>query len=189
MDAISTRSSQHILREAFVPRSAALGAATITAETLQKEFDAWGDGPVVLRRTRQGRSDSAFRYRNAESFFRSVEDGFITEHSDMLYRLGIVLQLGLSAWLLDVGFTDDWCRRHIGLKIAKSLGYASATGLDHHDPETNLLAAILTPYGKWRNPSSRENNEDARFSAADMIRMTRALLDHVERMTGHAHPQ
>lgn len=188
METVSLQSPQYLLREAFVSSSAAFDAAPVTAETLHKEFVAWGDAPVVLQRTEIGRSDSEFRFHNAEQFFRSAEDGIITERVDLLYRIGIVLQLGLSAWLIHVGFTDDWCRRHIGLRIAKSLGYANATGLDYHDPDTNLLAAMLTPYGKWRSPTAWEPRDDGPVSAAEMIAMTRRLLDHVQRATGHTCP-
>src|SRR3546814_18871190 len=88
-----------------------------------------------------------------------------------------LLQLAISAHLFDVGFTDDWCRRHIGLRIAKSLGYANATGFNYHDADTNLLAAILTPYGKWRNPAPWDDYYDGPFSTDEMSELTRALLE------------
>src|SRR3546814_1353653 len=122
------------------------------------------DLPIVRRRTKQGRSDSKFRYHNAEHFLLSIERGFAHGRCHLLYQTGIVLQLAISAHLFDVGFTDDWCRRHIGLRIAKSLGYANATGFNYHDADTNLLAAILTPYGKWRNPAPWDDYYDGPFS-------------------------
>src|SRR3546814_10495115 len=95
---------------------------------------------IVLRRTEDGRGDSEFRYHNAESFFLSIERGIVHERFDLLCQTGIVIQLGLSAHLFDVGFTDDWCRRYIGLRITKSLAYANATGFDYDNPDINLLA-------------------------------------------------
>src|SRR3546814_18196179 len=94
----------------------------------------------------------------------------------------------ISDWSSDVCssdlFSDDWCRRHIGLRIAKSLGYANATGFNYHDADTNLLAAILTPYGKWRNPAPWDDYYDGPFSTDEMRELTRALLDHVHNVTG-----
>lgn len=189
MDVISALSSQRALLEAFVPNSAALGASAITHESLSMEFEAWADEPAILRRTKESKSESAFRYANAEQFFRCIEAGVITERSELLYRIGIVQQLAISSWLFAVGFDDEWCRHHIGLRIAKSLGYANASGFDYYDPRANLLAALLTPYGKWRSPTSCKSHDGGPFNAAEMIAMTRQLLDHVQRMTGHASRQ
>lgn len=160
MATISTISSQRTLLEAFVATSAALGRLPLPAAALANEFDAWDDEPVTLRRSKKGRNDTTFRYYNAETFFHRVEGGAITARGDLLYRLGIVQQLALSSWLYEVGLTDDWCRLHIGLRIVKSLGYANATGFEYHHPDANLLAAILTPYGKWRAPSACKTHDD-----------------------------
>src|SRR3546814_5889166 len=69
--------------------------------------------------------------------------------SNLFYHVGIVMQLGLSSHLLDVGFDDQWCARHLAYRVAKSLAYANATGLGFEGPEVELLAAILTPYWRW----------------------------------------
>ena len=188
MGAISPTPSRRALLGAFAAASAAIITAPATPATLRREFEAWDDKPIVLRRTKLGRRASRFRYHNAEHFFLSIEKGFTHGRSDLLYQTGIVLQLGISAHLFDVGFTDDWCRQYIGLRIAKSLGYANATGFDYHDPDTNLLAAILTPYGKWRNPAPWDDHYDGPFTAAEIAKLTRALLDHVHRVTGHPRP-
>lgn len=98
-----------------------------------------------------------------------------------------MMQLWLSSCLFSVGFSDNWCQRYIWIRIAKSLGYANATGFNYHDADTALLDAILTPYGKWRHPTAWENRDDTPFSPVEMIRMTRTLLDHVQCGTGHPH--
>jgi hypothetical protein len=97
------------------------------------------------------------------------------------------MQLGLSSHLLDVGFDDQWCARHIGYRVAKSLAYANATGLGHEGPEIELLATILTPYWKWNSMSlfHRGKPKDGPFSRDDICRLTRGLLDHVRLVTGH----
>jgi hypothetical protein len=62
----------------------------------------------------------------------------------------------MSSHLLDVGFTDQWCARHIGLDVTRSLACANATGFGFESSDFDQLAAILSPYGKWRLPQSLE---------------------------------
>jgi len=185
MGAISPTPSRRALLGAFAATSAVIATTPTTAEILRQEFEAWNDKPISLRRTAEGRSNSEFRYHNAERFFAIVEEGVIHDRFDLLYQTGIAMQLGISAHLLDVGFTDEWCRRYIGLRIAKSLAYANSTGFDYRDPDTDLLAAILTPYGKWRHPAPWDHYDEGPFTAFELRRLTRALLDHVRRVTGH----
>ena len=145
--------------------------------------------PVVLRRSREGRRLSRFRYNNAEGFFRSsrIEDGRL--RGDTLYSLGIVTQLGLSAHLLDVGFDDRWCAQYIGLHVAKSLAYANATGFDLHSADFELLAAILSPYSSWRHQSVRNARPDFPFAHQEARDLVRKLLDRVREVTGHPCPR
>jgi hypothetical protein len=147
------------------------------------------DEPVALRRTRAGRSDSRFRYHNAESFFFGIEKGIVRHPHDTLYQIGIVLQLGLSSHLLDVGFGDHWCARHVGLNIARSLAYANASGFAFELAEFDLLAAILSPYNKWGLPQGRDRAEDLPFTPERIRMLTRVLLDHVHHVTGHPRPR
>src|SRR3546814_5854579 len=65
MGAISPTPSRRAFLGAFAATSAAVTAAPAT-EALQREFEAWDDEPIVLRRTEDGRGDSEFRYHNAE---------------------------------------------------------------------------------------------------------------------------
>ena len=144
---------------------------------------------LKLRRSRKGRSDSRFRYHNAESFFFGVEKGIVRDPHDRLYQIGIVLQLGLSSHLLDVGFTDQWCVRHIGLDVTRSLACANATGFGFESSDFDQLAAILSPYGKWRLPQSLESSTEIPFTAVQLLKLTRTLLDHVRQVTGHSRPR
>lgn len=170
--------------------SVAMTHASPWASALGALFQEWGDEPTILRRTREGRDLSRFHYHNAERFFLSIEEGIIHDRSDLLYQTGIVMQLGISAHLLDVGFDEIWCARHIGLRIAKALAYANATGFDYDHPDANLLAAILTPYCRWRNPVMREQGYDGGpFTAAEIRDLTRALLERVRNVTGHSRPR
>lgn len=175
-------------------RRSLLAGIAIAPAAMSSPWDAaiaalpYHDKSVALRRTRAGRSDSRFRYHNAESFFLGLERGIVRDPHDMLYQTGIVLQLGLSSHLLDVGFTDPWCARHVGLHITRSLAYANASGLGFELPEFDLLAAILSPYGKWRFPQPREHVEDLPFTSKQIRMLTRVLLDHVHHVTGHPRP-
>jgi hypothetical protein len=184
-------------------RRALLGALTVVPIAALPDRAAaspWGaaigvlpyaspDQPVVLQRSRKGRNDSRFRYYNAESFFLGIEKGIARHLDDRLYQTGIVLQLGLSSHLLDVGFTDRWCASHVGLNIARSLACANATGFGFHLPEFDQLTAILSPYSKWRSPQPHECAQDFPFAAAEIRALTRTLLDHVHQVTGHPRPR
>lgn len=168
----------------------AMSRASPWASALNPLFQEWGDEPAILRRSKEGRGLSRFRYHNAEGFFARIEEGIVGDRFDLLYQAGIVMQLGISSHLLDVGFDDRWCARYIGLKVAKSLAYANATGFNYDHPDTNLLAAVLTPYCRWRNPVMREQgHDDGPFAAADIRQLTRALLERVRLVTGHPRPR
>lgn len=160
------------------------------ASALDPLFQECDDEPAIMFRSKEGRALSRFRYHNAESFFAAIEQGMDGDRFGLLYQTGIVMQLGISSHLLDVGFDDRWCARHIGLKVAKSLAYANATGFNYDHPDTNLLAAILTPYCRWRNPIMREqDHDDGPFAAAEIRHLTRALLERVRQVTGHPRPR
>lgn len=147
------------------------------------------DQPIMLHRTRQGRQLSRVRYRTAESFFAGIGAGILSCQSDLLYQAGIVLQLGLSSHLLDVGFDDTWCAQNIGLYVNRSLVYANATGLAHECPELARLAEFLSPYGRWRNPDVATHATRCPFSHERIRELARDLLDRVREVTGHTRPR
>ena len=104
----------------------------------------------------------------------------------LLYRAGVIAQLGLSAHLLDVGFDDQWCAKYIRQDIAKALAYANASGLGWERAKMLRLAETLallemephrdlapwTPQ-RWR----------LRTGGGDILLF--ALLDQVRAVTGH----
>lgn len=159
------------------PHNAALAA-------LWKTYDA---EPVQLLRTREGRNLSRERYRRAEEFMLHLASGAPGDWPDFLYFAGIVAQLTLSSHLLDVGFPDAWCARHIGLHVARSLAYANASGFGHECAETARLAQVLTPYWKWnrRNLADSPRPNDGGFTSDEVRALLRALTDHVSNVTGH----
>lgn len=166
-----------------VPWSALAISRLGSASDLPKE-----ELPPIMR-TPEGRTLSRFRYHNAEGFFRSGEAGYLNAASVMLYNVGIVLQLGLSSHLLDVGFDDDWCARHIGLHLAKSLRYANATGLNANSPELARLVALLSPYCRWRDADIGEVEASCPFRDVQIKQITRDLLERVREVTGHPRPR
>ena len=158
--------------------------APITLTALWKAHEA---GPVHLLRTREGRSLSRARYRRAQEFMLPLAPGAPGDWPDFLYGAGIVAQLALSSHLLDVGFPDAWCARHIGLYVARSLAYANASGLGLECIETAHLAQVLSPYSKWHRRSLADGPrpDDGGFTYGDTRALLRALMNHVGAITGH----
>jgi len=148
-----------------------------------------GWATLDVSRTREGRLLSRSRYRNAESFFLGIEERLFSDTGDLLYQTGIVAQLALTSHLLDVGFDDRWCARHIGLHIDKALAYANATGLNYRSPALRLLAPVLSPYNVWRNPDLDGSRPPVPKSLPDIPALLRELLDHVRGVTGHPCPR
>jgi len=114
---------------------------------------------------------------------------FLFRESDQLYQVGIVVQLAVSAHLLDVGFDDAWCAKDIGLYLNRSLGRANATGLGHVSPELRRLAEFLSPYGRWHNPGALAAADTCPFSHEQICHLTRELLERVREVTGHPRPR
>lgn len=125
----------------------------------------WGRAP-------QGRG--ADRLERAEEFYRGVAAGLYRDPRDLLYQAGIVAQLGIGAYLLELGASDDWCRQRIGLFIDKALAIANQAGLNHGHPDMVELAELLSPYGQWRVPFAAELPTTA---AIDGVRVSATLND------------
>jgi hypothetical protein len=147
--------------------------------------------PTQLLRTRSGRDLSRERYRRAEEFMSSLAPEAPGDWPDFLYNAGVVAQLALSSHLLDAGFSDDWCARHIGLNVARSLAYANATGFGHACAETRRLADVLSPYWKWNRRSLADDPQpnDGGFSPEEVRLLLRAMIDHVRQVTKHGPPR
>ncbi|MDB5708245.1 MAG: hypothetical protein JWL96_315 [Sphingomonas bacterium] len=187
---IASRTSRRALLRALTATPVAVSVVTPPwSEALATLHREHNDEPAFLCRSREGRSLSRFRYHRAESFFGTLEAGILTGNDEVLYYSGIVTQLGLSAHLLDIGFEDEWCARHIGLRVAKGLAYANATGLGHTCPDMSRLAMVLTPYWKWRQPRWDDPMPaDGGFTADQVRPLLRALLNRVQEVTGHSRP-
>lgn len=150
----------------------------------------YGDEPVTIMRTKERRALSRHRYHVAEEFFPGREPATRICWHNHLYRAGITAQLALSSHLLDVGFPDEWNARHIGLRVAKSLAYANATGFGHECADMARLAGVLTPYWKWNQVRlfGEPEPDDGGFTVAQVRPLLRTLLDRVHDLTGHPRP-
>jgi hypothetical protein len=147
----------------------------------------YGGEPFHLLRTQEGRGLSRARYRRAQEFMSSLASNAPGDWFDFLYSSGIVVQLALSSHLLDVGFPDAWCARHIGLHVDRALAYANASGLGHECDETERLAQILSPYWKWnrRHLIDAARPSDGGFTPEDVRSLLDELMKHVGQVTGH----
>jgi hypothetical protein len=92
-----------------------------------------------------------WRLQNARAFFPKGE---IVRAGDLLYQWGIVSQLALTACVVAEGWTDDDCRRRIGLDVGKALFFAKAVGLQFESDRFARLVPLLSPYGRWRSPAT-----------------------------------
>lgn len=178
--------SQHALSSA---PPMALISATDDNSALAALWKIYGAEPVKLRRTQEGRELSRVRYLRAKEFMTSLAPEAPGDWPDFLYSAGIVVQLAVSSHLLDVGFPDAWCARHVGLHVDRSLAYANVTGFGCECAETVRFTQILAPYWKWnrRHLTDRVHPDDGGFTADQVRALVCALLDHVCHVTGHRH--
>lgn len=170
--------------------AASMPATSPWSAALASLHQDYGEEPVTILRTKEGRAASRHRYHVAEEFLPDREPATRASWHNHLYRAGITAQLALSSHLLDVGFPDDWNARHIGLRVAKSLTYANATGFGHDCADMARLATVLTPYWQWNQVRlfGEPEPDDGGFTVAQIGTLLRALLDHVHAVTGHPRP-
>lgn len=187
----STTSRRALLSAFTAAPIAAVAIATRPPwnDALTSLYEGYGDEPVIMTRTKDGRALSRRRYHVAEGFFPDRRQANFGWH-DYLYKAGITAQLALSSHLLDVGFPDSWNARHIGLRIAKSLAYANTTGFGHDCPDMARLAAILSPYWQWNRVRlfGEPEPDDGGFTVEQIRPLLHALLDRVHAVTGHPRP-
>ncbi|TCM18694.1 hypothetical protein EDF56_104226 [Novosphingobium sp. PhB165] len=168
--------------------AAALNSLPDENSALAALWKIYGAEPVRLLRTQQGRSLSRARARRAEEFMGSLSPDVPFDWHYFLYTSGIVAQLALSAHLLDVGFPDSWCARHVGLQVDRSLAYANVTGFGYDCAETARLMQVLSPYWKWNRTHLVDDKalDDGGFTPDQIRVIVCALVDHVCHVTGHA---
>lgn len=190
MEQLTTTKSRRTVLRTLTAAPVMANTARPWDEALAALHEHYGDDSARLVRSKAGREMSRARYIRAEGFFPEFEGYGKSDRNHFLYFAGITAQLALSSHLVDVGFPDRWCARYIGLRVAKSLAYANATGFDHDCHEMKRLAAVLTPYCKWNTPRlfGAPEPDDGGFDLAGVQSLLRALLDHVRDVTGHSRP-
>lgn len=110
----------------------------------------------------ESREDALWRLQNARAFFPKGE---YRRAGDLLYQLGIVSQLALTACIVADGWSDEDCRRRIGQDVGKAYFYAKAKGLHFVSDRFARLVPLLSPYGRWRSPATEALVEVEKFDA------------------------
>lgn len=153
-------------------------AGLVGSATLPYTSMAW---PSTLPDTalRADRTFAAARLTRAFEFYQGLDLHREEQIPDFLYHSGIVTHLGLTAYLLDHGITDDWCRQNIRLDVGKALCLANRLDLEMHCQRTENLAQILSPYGQWRRPIEIDLPKPFQIDRVQAVRDIRQLLDHV----------
>jgi len=146
-----------------------------------------GSAPASMRGQRKKEADeeAMWRLQNAREFFPAAN---IIGPADLLYRLGIVSQLALTACLVAAGWSDDDCRRYVGQDVGKAFRLAKAKGLQFHSENFQRLTPLLSQYGRWRSPSAAASSElsaldgnESRASLANLLVSVRShLIDGAE---------
>lgn len=174
-------SSRQAIRGVHIPPT--IGNQTPELRALWRSYRA---EPIQILRTRDGRSLSRERFRRTEEFMSFLASNNHNDWNDFLYNAGIVVQLALSSHLLDVGFSDDWCARNIGLNIAQSFAYANATGFGHECVEAKRLMDVLSPYWKWNRRSLAESPQpsDGGFTPEEIRTLLCNIVTQVHHVTG-----
>lgn len=95
--------------------------------------------------------EALWRLQNARAFFPKGE---FLRAGDLLYQLGVVSQLALTACVVADGWTDEDCRCRIGLDVGKAHFFAKAGGLQFDSDRFARLVPLLSPYGRWRSPAT-----------------------------------
>lgn len=147
-----------------------------------------GSGAIIVARAaperpppdREAKKEALWRLQNANAFFPT---GTFARTGDLLYQLGIASQLGLTACLVAIGWTDDECRRRVGQDVRKALFFANATGLEFYSERFARLVPSLSPYGRLRFPApvgapiiGTIDSDDAKRAVSDLLASVRLHL-------------
>lgn len=123
--------------------------------------------------------------RNARSFHEMAEAARSRASGSSAYYLAIAVELGLKAYLLHRGITDEWNRAHIGHDLDKALRCARMAGLQGLSGAIPQLAETLTPpYVSGAlsrglgEPSLPSTSDAAHQAILDLLNGVENALDH-----------
>lgn len=129
---------------------------------------------------REAKQNALWRLQSANAFF---PEATFARTGDLLYQLGIASQLGLTACLVAIGWTDDECRRRIGQDVRKALFFANAGGLGYYSERFARLVPSLSPYGRLRFPLpvgapiiGTIDSDEAKRAVSDLLASVRLHL-------------
>lgn len=141
-----------------------------------------GSAPASMRgqRNSDANEEAMWRLQNAREFFPAAST---VGPADLLYRVGIVSQLALTACLVAAGWSDDDCRRHVGQDVGKAFRLAKSKGLQFRSENFERLTPLLSQYGRWRSPAAADSSElatldvnEARATLANLLVSVRSHL-------------
>lgn len=131
------------------------------------------------RRSPDGRLAVAF-LRNARTFHAMAWTESDRSGGRSAYSCAIAVELGLKAYLLYRGFSDDWNRVHLRHDLKKALRCARLAGLRDLPVGLAELAAVLGPLYASGHLRSGAAEPDLPVSPEAADRIISLLLDVVE---------
>lgn len=123
-------------------------------------------------------------FRNARTFHAMTGTEPDRSGARSAYPSAIAIELGLKAYLLHRGFSDDWNRIHLRHDLKKALRCARLAGLRDVPDEVTELAAILGPLYASGELRSGAAEPDLPVSPEAADRAISRLLDVVETVIG-----
>src|SRR3546814_19286695 len=103
--------------------------------------------PVAARgrRDSEANEEAMWRLRNAHEFFPKAD---FVRPADLLYQVGIVSQLALTACLVATGRSDDDCRRHVWQYVGHAFFLTNCVGLPLLSDSFARLIPLALPSGR-----------------------------------------
>lgn len=122
--------------------------------------------------------------RNARAFHEMGQAAKGREGSSSAYYEAIAIELGLKAYLLHRGITDQWNRIHLRHDLTKALRCARMAGLRNIPEGIQEMAEVLSPLYASGVLSRGVGGPFLPLTPEVADRAICALLDNVQALTG-----
>lgn len=132
------------------------------------------------RATQSQRSLSATLLRNARTFYAVSWTDSDPYGGRTTYCSAIAIELGLKAYLLHRGFSDDWNRVYLRHNLTRALLCARLAGLRNIPADLRELADVLGPLYASGYLRSASVAPELPFPSGEVDRIICDLLDSVE---------
>lgn len=126
---------------------------------------------------------------NARSFHAMARSQRDRHSGSSAYYLAITIELGLKAYLLHRGITDQWNRTHVRHDLIKAIRCVRRAGLEDVPDGIRLLAEVLSPlYASGAlsrdsvNPLMPLPPEAADQAISDLLATVEASIGHERRL-------